>query len=101
MRKLAILLAIIAYALPTLVAYAVRPTQEHNSHTTLWVLLVGSALFVAGTLSAIATKVGREAYLDLPVPRPNVRKVEVALLALPLVLAIVLPVGLVLSLFAG
>ena len=101
MRNFAIGLAVTAYLLPIGTAYALRPTQEHNDHALMWVTLVGLSLVISGTLSAIATKLGREAYSELPIPRPATRKAELALLALPLILAIALPVAFVFSLFAG
>ena len=102
-RKLSLLLAAIAFiAVP---AWAYRQagattramTQAHGHSVACGLPILGIYLFallVAGIISALALLPGVLAYRALSRPRPAIRLLELAVVGLPLLLALVVAVGL-------
>ncbi|WP_267221982.1 hypothetical protein [Dyella silvae] len=102
-RKLSLLLTIIAWIVVPLLAYLrgeaeARELLAHGNACGMPILgLYMAALFLSGLISAVALVLGVLAYRKLARPRPMVRVLELAVVGLPLLLALVVVVGLVVT----
>lgn len=101
---MSLLLIVIALVVVPSLAY-IRGEQEAREQLQIHGYVCGMpllgfyllAVFVSGCLSSVALFFGVVAYRALPLPRPKLRMAELALIAAPLVLALFVAVGLVIT----
>ena len=96
MGKIALALAILAYAIPVATQVWLRPPPGETGHGMFWLVMTGGSLLLAALLSGLGTALAVTDLRDAPANAPNpvaTHRLQLAFMAAPAILVVLLGVA--------